>query len=383
MSVVLAFVPMAEKGGSADEQKPLIDMSSLADALPGGKASAHSGLVNALKDKLQTLVGTSSGYIESLPPKIKKRVETLQKMQAEHDELLAKFLVEKAALEAKYQNMYGPLYSKRHDIVNGITDIEDNKEEKTAQASKEDNIEEKGVPEFWRTAMTNNEILRAQITERDEDALKFLKDIKWSRLDDDEKGFKLDFFFNENHYFKNTVLTKIYYMVDENEPILERVTGTEIDWFPGKKLTEKVMRKKLKKGAKSGKTVTRVEQCASFFNFFKPPQIPDDDEDLDDDLADDLQDLLEQDYDIGSTIRDKIIPRAVSWYTGEAVETDDEDDEEDDEEDEDEDDDEEEDEDEEDKEDDEEEDDHEDKDHVNLKRVFKAKPKISIHRATN
>lgn len=375
--MVLAFVTMAEKGGSANEQEPLIDLSSLADALPGDKTSAHSGLVNALKDKLQTLVGTSSGYIESLPPKIKKRVEILQKMQAEHDELVSKFLEEKAALEAKYQNMYEPLYSKRHDVVNGITDIEDTKEEKTAKDSKEENSGEKGVPKFWSTAMTNNEILRVQITERDEDALKFLKDIKWSRLDEG-KGFKLDFFFNENPYFKNTVLTKTYYMVDENEPILERVTGTVIDWFPGKKLTEKVMRKKLKKGAKSGKTVTRVEQCASFFNFFKPPQIPDDDEDLDDDLADDLQDLLEQDYDIGSTIRDKIIPRAVSWYTGEAVETDDEDeDEEDDEEDEDGDDDEDEDEDDED-----EEDDHEDKDHGHLKR-FKAKPKISIHRASN
>lgn len=372
---------MAEKGGSANEQEPLIDLSSLADALPGDKTSAHSGLVNALKDKLQTLVGTSSGYIESLPPKIKKRVEILQKMQAEHDELVSKFLEEKAALEAKYQNMYEPLYSKRHDVVNGITDVEDTKEEKTAKDSKEENSGEKGVPKFWATAMTNNEILRVQITERDEDALKFLKDIKWSRLDEG-KGFKLDFFFNENPYFKNTVLTKTYYMVDENEPILERVTGTVIDWFPGKKLTEKVMRKKLKKGAKSGKTVTRVEQCASFFNFFKPPQIPDDDEDLDDDLADDLQDLLEQDYDIGSTIRDKIIPRAVSWYTGEAVETDDEDeDEEDDEEDEDGDDDEDEDEDDEDEEDDEE-DDHEDKDHGHLKR-FKAKPKISIHRASN
>lgn len=379
--MVLAFVTMAEKGGSANEQEPLIDLSSLADALPGDKTSAHSGLVNALKDKLQTLVGTSSGYIESLPPKIKKRVEILQKMQAEHDELVSKFLEEKAALEAKYQNMYEPLYSKRHDVVNGITDIEDTKEEKTAKDSKEENSGEKGVPKFWSTAMTNNEILRVQITERDEDALKFLKDIKWSRLDEG-KGFKLDFFFNENPYFKNTVLTKTYYMVDENEPILERVTGTVIDWFPGKKLTEKVMRKKLKKGAKSGKTVTRVEQCASFFNFFKPPQIPDDDEDLDDDLADDLQDLLEQDYDIGSTIRDKIIPRAVSWYTGEAVETDDEDeDEEDDEEDEDGDDDEDEDEDDEDEEDDEE-DDHEDKDHGHLKR-FKAKPKISIHRASN
>lgn len=373
---------MAEKGGSADELKPLIDMSSLAAALPGQKIAGHSGLVNALKDKLQTLVGTSSGYIESLPPKIQKRVEALQEMQAEHDELVAKFLEEKAALEAKYQNMYAPLYSKRYDIVNGITDVEDDKEEKTEQDSKQESSEEKGVPGFWITAMTNNDFLRVQITERDEDALKFLKDIKWSRLDEG-KGFKLDFFFNENPFFKKTLLTKTYYMVDENEPILERAAGTEIDWFPGKSLTEKVMRRKTKKGAKSGKTFTKIEHCASFFNFFRPPKIPEDDEELDDDIAEDLQDLLEHDYDIGSTIRDKIIPRAVSWFTGEAIETDDDDDDDDEEEDDDDDEDEDEDEDEEDKENDEDEDDNEEKDHGHQKRGFKAKPKISIYRASN
>ncbi|RDX83753.1 Nucleosome assembly protein 1;2, partial [Mucuna pruriens] len=31
---------------------------------------------------------------------------------------------------------------------------------------------------------------------------------------------------------------------------------------------------------------------------------------------------MEQDYDIGSTIRDKIIPHAVSWFTGEAIQVD-------------------------------------------------------------
>ncbi|XP_010420030.2 PREDICTED: nucleosome assembly protein 1;3-like [Camelina sativa] len=37
-------------------------------------------------------------------------------------------------------------------------------------------------------------------------------------------------------------------------------------------------------------------------------------------LAEELQNLMEQDYDIGSTIREKIIPHAVSWFTGEAIE---------------------------------------------------------------
>lgn len=45
-----------------------------------------------------------------------------------------------------------------------------------------------------------------QITERDEGALKFLRDIKWSNLEDN-KGFKLDFYFEPNPYFKNTLVS--------------------------------------------------------------------------------------------------------------------------------------------------------------------------------
>lgn len=316
-------------------------MADLGASLKGGKG--NEGLVGILKDKLQTLVGTSSGYIESLPHKVKKRVEALQDLQGKHDEIEAKFFEEKAALEAKYEKLYSPFYKQRYDIVNGVVDIEDDKKEEgeskkesTEAAEKEDT--EKGVPEFWLTAMKNNDVVAMQITERDEGALKFLKDIQCSRLDSakDEKGFKLEFFFNENPYFKNRVLTKTYYMEDENEPILERAVGTEIEWLPGKNLTRKVMKKKPKKGAKNAKPVTKIEQCSSFFNFFDPPKVPEDD-DVDDDAAEELQDLMEQDYEIGSTIKDKLIPHAVSWFTGEAgdgdeyISEDDDDDEDDDE----------------------------------------------------
>lgn len=63
-----------------------------------------------------------------------------------------------------------------------------------------------------------------QITERDEGALKYLKDIKWCRIDN-PKGFKLEFYFETNPFFKNSVLTKTYHMIDEDEPILEKAIG--------------------------------------------------------------------------------------------------------------------------------------------------------------
>ncbi|RYR50384.1 hypothetical protein Ahy_A07g036979 [Arachis hypogaea] len=89
----------------------------------------------------------------------------------QHDELEVKFSEERASLEAKYQKMYQPLYTKRFEIVNGVIEVEGITEEKTADAEED---EEKGVPVFWLNAMKNNEVLAEEISEHDEGALKFL-----------------------------------------------------------------------------------------------------------------------------------------------------------------------------------------------------------------
>ncbi|CAA2960523.1 nucleosome assembly 1 2 [Olea europaea subsp. europaea] len=295
------------------------DSLNMADLGAALNAESRADLVNVLKNKLQDLTGKHSDVLENLSTNVRKRVDVLRGIQSQHDELEAKFFEERAALEARYQKLYQPLYAKRYEIVTGAVEVEGataDSEEKNKEDEKE--AEEKGVPDFWLTAMKNNEVLAEEISERDEGALKFLKDIKWFRIDN-PKGFKLEFYFDTNPFFKNSVLTKIYHMIDEDEPILEKAIGTEIEWYPGKTLTQKILKKKPKKGSKNAKPITKTEQCDSFFNFFSPPQVPEEDEDIDEDAAEELQNLMEQDYDIGSTIRDKIIPHAVSWFTGEAA----------------------------------------------------------------
>jgi len=305
------------------DQFDMSDLSaSLLPAAAGLSAEDRAGLVNALKDKLQNLAGQHSDVLESLPPKVRRRVEFLREMQSQHDELEAKFFEERAALEAKYQKLYEPLYTKRYEVVNGVVEVEGVTTEATMEEEDKE-AEEKGVPSFWDTAMKTNEVLAEEISERDEEALKYIKDIKWCRLDN-PKGFKLEFFFETNPFFSNSVLTKTYHMIDDDEPILEKAIGTEIEWYPGKCLTQKILKKKPKKGSKNAKPITKTENCESFFNFFNPPQVPEDEDDIDEDTAEELQNQMEQDYDIGSTIRDKIIPHAVSWFTGEAVQGDDE-----------------------------------------------------------
>lgn len=54
----------------------------------------------------------------------------------------------------------------------------------------------------------------------------------------------------------------------------------------------------------------------SFFNFFSPPKPPSDDDDT---VATDIEERLELDYQLGEDIKEKLIPRAIDWFTGEAL----------------------------------------------------------------
>ena len=54
----------------------------------------------------------------------------------------------------------------------------------------------------------------------------------------------------------------------------------------------------------------------SFFNFFSPPAPPGDDED---EASSEIEERLELDYQLGEDIKEKLIPRAIDWFTGEAL----------------------------------------------------------------
>jgi len=68
---------------------------------------------------------------------------------------------------------------------------------------------------------------------------------------------------------------------------------------------------------KQTRVVKRTVPTESFFNFFTPPKPPTD-SDEDDEDQDDIEDRLELDYQLGEDIKEKLIPRAVDWFTGEA-----------------------------------------------------------------
>src|SRR5437764_11487939 len=94
-----------------------------------------------IQGRLGTLVGRSSGYIESLPAEVKRRVAGLKGIQKEHSKLEAEFQEEVLQLEKKYFAKFTPLYEQRSAIVNG----QNEPTEDQVEAGEEDEEEEEGA----------------------------------------------------------------------------------------------------------------------------------------------------------------------------------------------------------------------------------------------
>lgn len=216
-----------------------------------------------MQEKLGNLVGRSSGYVESLPAPVRTRVTGLKGIQKDHAKLEAEFQEEVLQLEKKYFAKFTPLYEKRAKIVNGTVEpteaeIEAGKEEDDEE-EEEDGVQvkggesestvpadAKGIPEFWLTAMRNQLSLAELITERDEDALKSLTDIRMEYLE--KPGFRLIFEFGPNDFFSNKTISKTYFYREDTgyggDFIYDHAEGDKIEWKAGKDLTVRVESKK-------------------------------------------------------------------------------------------------------------------------------------------
>lgn len=300
--------------------------------------------------------------MSTLPPYVLQRVEKLKELNAKRDAVMEQYLVDRAALEAKYHNLCEPLYQERADIIQGKKDDDIEKEESKNETKedrndgdgeakdseeqvdtvdtvddaddgfgkKEQEGEEQstnndegkvtGIPQFWVCAMSHMEPLAEMLTEEDVDCLESITDIRC--VDEpDGTGFTLEFHFAPNDYFENSVLTKKYDVPNlllDDEPILDKVEGCKIQWKSGQSLTFREITKKQRGTGKNAgmiRTVKKKERTESFFHFFDPPKMPSMNE-LDEDEADRLEEAFEQDYDVAQAFRSHIIPKAVMWFTG-------------------------------------------------------------------
>jgi hypothetical protein len=243
-------------------------------------------------------------------------LEALRQLHEEKEAIQEARHVARVKVEADFRPKFAALYAKRATLL---------------------------VPGFWAQAMANHEALADMLGPRDMECLNYLADIVCEE-EEDLLGFKLHFKFHENPFFNNAVLTKVYQLVsplDVAEPLLNDISGTDIDWKPNMNLCERVVKERARKqrGRNAGQTklISRIVRTDSFFKFFMKPVMTDDDYEEEEDEEDEADDdehycySYQVDYEMALIFRLYLIPDAVRWYTGEAV-IDDGDDEEEDEE---------------------------------------------------
>lgn len=105
--------------------------------------------------------------------------------------------------------------------------------------------------------------------------------------------------------------------------VYEKAEGTVIQWKEEKDLTQRVeIKKQRNKTTNRTRVVRKVVSADSFFNFFQPPQSENDDGALDDAALEELDERLELDYQIGEDLKERLVPRAVDYFSGKALQYD-------------------------------------------------------------
>jgi nucleosome assembly protein 1-like 1 len=315
----------------------------------------------------------------NVPVAIMKRVNALKNVQVKLLDVESKFYEELHLLECKYAPRYDQLYENRKAIINGEYEptedeskwaLDDNENfdlEKTGdsvtlaiegsnETSKNDDLASdlkaklnlkdediKGIPDFWLQTFKSVELIHEMIEEYDEPILKHLCDLRVRLHDAKPYGYTLEFHFNENEYFTNKCITKSYELrtdVDKKDPFgyegpdIYRCTGSTIDWKKGKNVTARTVKKKQKhKSNGTIRIVTKEIKQDSFFNFFDTPKQPPNTKTSESEQKSesslvkagdngeieevDEESLLAADFEIGHFFKERLIPKAILYFTGE------------------------------------------------------------------
>ncbi|ELK13218.1 Nucleosome assembly protein 1-like 4 [Pteropus alecto] len=279
-SSVGGFGALAAKVRAGVSRRALLEtLTTLSEKLTD-QVMQNPQVLAALQERLDSVAHTPSSYIETLPKAVKRRINALKQLQVKCAHIEAKFYEEVHGLERKYAALYQPLFDKRREFVTGDVEPTDAESE-------------------------------------------------WHSENEEEDKLAVKFHFEPNDYFTNSVLTKTYKMKSEPDkadpfsfegPEIVDCDGCTIDWKKGKNVTVKTIKKKQKhKGRGTVRTIIKQVPNDSFFNFFNPLKASGDGESLDEDS----EFTLASDFEIGHFFRERIVPRAVLYFTGEAIEDDD------------------------------------------------------------
>jgi len=287
--------------------------------------------------------------MKQLPEIMQGRVKAMKNLQMDTVKAEAEYYREVHALDLKYQAKYDEINQRRNKVISGAhepsgaelewpSDDEEDDEVKITKKVEDLTLhpdfpaDAPGLPKFWLHTLknANEESLMGLIEPHDEAVLEHLTDITIT-LTNDNSGFILNFLFKENPYFNNQVLSKEYKLRDGPDPEsplsydgpeIVSCLGCTIEWKEGMNLTDKTKKVETITGKKPEPGAPEEVKLDSFFSFFSPPACKLDGSD-DDELSDDDRAILAVDFDVGFAIKEKIIPRAIMYFTGEIFDDDD------------------------------------------------------------
>ncbi|KAH8292269.1 hypothetical protein KR054_007978 [Drosophila jambulina] len=215
-------------------------------------------------------------------------------------------------MEKSYEDRHNVIFEKRKKI------LEDFRKQTHGDSTPNEN-----VSNFWL------KVLKASYTEfiskKDEKILSNLVDVRSRLYNEPEVKFDIEFHFDKNEYFTNSVLKKTYFLnclPDPKDPLsydgaeIYKCEGCTIDWKTPKSCDNS------SKSSNTDLNFRCLKQTPlkgdsgnpSFFNFFSPPAVPGD---PDDDQFCDINAILQNDFELGFYLKERVIPKAVIFFTGE------------------------------------------------------------------
>ncbi|CAF2405409.1 unnamed protein product [Rotaria sp. Silwood2] len=311
----------------------------------------------------ETIVNThhsSSSLWSNCRPDIQRRINALLNYQAEYFRLRVEFYRQLQDLQYAYNPEFERILARQRTIIDGScepTELEkqinesitsnptskSNLNQSTLQKyeqistqnilnfpNSQTDLPEKGLTNFWLTVLKNIDSYDFPIQRRDELCLKYLIDIRCilNPPNLDSTSFTLEFhFLPTNPFFIETILTKQYsirYELNNSNPY-RSYDGPEVDccygcvitWKPDHNLTIRKRTKRIRnKTTEQIRFVQIEESIKSFFDFFSSPIVP---VNGIHEMNNEDQIRLEADIEFGLLLKQRVLPRAVLYYTGEAL----------------------------------------------------------------
>ncbi|XP_053946199.1 nucleosome assembly protein 1-like 1 [Anastrepha ludens] len=241
--------------------------------------------------KQNSVSSAKKTVVKKLTEDENKAISELKKLYLETIKLDVELQKEIYNMEKSFEAKHNEIFEKRYKI------LDDFRRKTHGVSSSESNMSN-----FWLR------VLKASYTEfiskKDEEILMYLTDIRAKLCNEPIVKFVIEFHFEPNEFFSNRILTKTYFLnclPDVDDPLsydgaeIYKCEGCKIDW-------------------KQSNSEKDKKAYSSFFDFFNPPTLPDDTEDPN---YCDINAILQNDFELGFYLKERVIPKAVMFFTGE------------------------------------------------------------------